>query len=278
MSRDTYLSYKGYKWLWICSAAVAFMWLIYGWHDPIGGPSGGSWLGYTYGVIATAGILFLMYYGIRKRSFYAKRTTLKGTLAAHVWIGVALILVVPLHSGFSFGWNVHTLAYVLMVIVIASGIWGVVMYAEQPAELRSQRGGGTPKQLLGQIRSLSEEIEELIGGTTETSLMSDSFLKMLTSIDFMFEPSLKRALAGRNPKQIDRKQIAKLVAKLPKDEQETGLKLVGLVNKKRELVCRLQEEARAQTWVRLWLYIHLPISFALMAAVIIHILSVFYYW
>ena len=278
MSQDTYLSYKSYKWLWICMAVTAAMWIIYAWHEPVGGPSGGTWLGYTYGGIATAGIAFLMYYGIRKRSFYSKYTTLKGTLAAHVWVGVALTFIVPLHCGFSFDWNVHTLAYALMVFVIASGVWGVVMYADKPMELRSQRGGGTPKQLIEQIKAISGEIEELIGGTTETSLMSDAFIKMLSSIDFMFKPSMARSLRQRNPQPIDRKRMAKLIAGLSKKEQEDGLKLISLVNRKRELVCKLQDEARAQTWVRAWLYLHLPVSCALVVALLIHIWSVFYYW
>ena len=278
MSRETYLSYKNYRWLWINVIALAFLVLIYLAHDPVGGPSGGTWLGYTYGVIATAGIAFLMYYGIRKRSYYTGSTTLRGTLAAHVWIGIALTFVVPLHSGFSFGMNVHTLAYVLMVVTIISGIWGVVMYAEKPMELRSQRGGGTPKQLLEQIRGATENIEDLLGGTTETTMKSDAFVKMLASIDFSFEPSLRRSISRRNPRQIDRKRIAKLLSRLPEKEREDGLKLIGLVNRKRELVCRLQDEARAQTWVRAWLYLHLPISCALVAALFVHIWSVFYYW
>lgn len=254
------------------------MGVIYVMHDPVGGPSGGSWLGYTYGGIATAGIAFLMYYGIRKRSFYAKYTTLKGTLAAHVWIGVALTFIVPLHCAFSFGLNVHTLAYVLMVFVIASGVWGVVMYSDKPMDLRSQRGGGTPKQLIEQIKAIAGEIEDLLGGTTETTLKSDAFVKMITSIDFSFQPSLMRSLRRRNPKPIDRKRMAKLLASLPKNEQEDGRNLIGLVNKKRELVCRLQDESRAQTWVRAWLYLHLPVSCALVVALLIHIFSVFYYW
>ena len=38
-----------------------------------------------------------------------------------------------LHAAFQVGWNVHTLAYVLMLLVIASGIYGVVNYARLPS-------------------------------------------------------------------------------------------------------------------------------------------------
>jgi hypothetical protein len=246
---------------------------------PIGGRNGGTVLGYSLGVIAALGIAYLMYYGIRKRSYHAKVTTLKATLSAHVWIGLSLLYLVPLHSGFSFGLNVHTLAYVLMVIVVLSGLWGVFMYEKLPLQLKSQRGGGTIRVLLEQIKSLSDDISA-VSGTSKTSNVerSDAFLKMLEALDFSFVPSLRRSLFKANPRSINKNRSAQFLQQLPRDEQESGLKLIGLVNKKRELVCRVQDEARALTWIRLWLFIHLPISIALCVALFIHIFSVFYYW
>lgn len=253
--------------------------VIYYIDEPVGGRNGGTVVGYTYGGIATAGIIFLMWYGIRKRAYFSSATTLKGMLAAHVWIGVALTLVVALHSGFSFGLNVHTLAYVLMLLTIITGIWGVAMYQRLPFEIRSQRGGGTLKVLLEQIRSISKDINRLAGiegrGATQKS---DAFLRMLSDLDFVYEPSLTRSLFRKNPSIIERSRMADALSQLPQEEQEEALKLIGLINKKREMVCRVQDEARALTWVRLWLYLHLPISFGLVAALAVHIFSVFYYW
>ena len=279
MARDTFLSYRSYVWFWLSLGVLGAMSVVYYLDDPVGGPSGGTVLGYTYGGISTAGIIFLMWYGIRKRAYFSRATTLKGMLAAHVWIGIALIFMVPLHSGFSFGVNVHTLAYVLMLLTIFTGIWGVAMYQRLPFEIRSQRGGGTLKVLLEQIRSISSDINRLAGvGGGSSSQKSDAFLKMLGDLDFVFVPSLMRSLFRRNPSIIDRKRMADVLSNLPAAEQEEGLKLIGLLNKKRELVCRIQDEARALTWVRLWLYIHLPVSVGLCAALFVHIFSVFYYW
>jgi hypothetical protein len=281
VDRETFLSYRGYLWLWICVLSLTVLWGVYLVDNPLGGPNGGTVLGYTYGGIATAGILYLMYYGIRKRSFYAKVSTLKGTLSAHVWIGITLIFIVPLHSGFSFGLNVHTLAYVLMLITIFSGIWGVVMYERLPLDIRSQRGGGTMRVLLEQINALSADIVRLAGvdpASKSSSPKSDAFLGMLQKIDFSYSPSLFRSLRATNPKAIDPKQAAGLMSSLAPAEQEDALKLIALVNRKRELVCRTQDEARALTWVRLWLFIHLPVSFGLVVALAVHIFSVFYYW
>jgi hypothetical protein len=266
--------------MWICVIVVAVMWIIYAWYEPVGGRNGGTRLGYVYGGIATAAIIYLMWYGIRKRSYYARYTTLRGTLAAHVWIGLSLIIIVPLHCGFSFGFNVHTLTYVLMLVVILSGIWGTVLYTKLPFEILSQRGGGTLKLLLEEVEEISNDINQMAGlnqSDVGVSLRSDIFLGTLQKIDFLYKPSLRRSLLKDNPQPIDQKRTAELLRELPEKERKHGFKLIGLVNRKRELVCRIQDEARALTWVKAWLYVHLPVSFGLLVALAIHIFSVYYY-
>ena len=121
MRNETFLNYRGYRFLWLNAAFVLLLIAGYCWDAPINGASGGTVLGYAYGVVATLGILYLMWFGMRKRSYHARFTTLRGCLSAHTYLGLALLIIVPLHCAFQFGWNVHTLAYVLMVMVIVSG-------------------------------------------------------------------------------------------------------------------------------------------------------------
>ena len=65
-------------------------------------------------------------------------------------LGLSLIVVATLHTGFHFSWNVHTLAYGLMMLVIASGAVGV--WAALPRKLSDNREI-TRKQMLAQIRA-----------------------------------------------------------------------------------------------------------------------------
>jgi hypothetical protein len=83
-------------------------------------------------------ILWLTALGMRKRAITPGRWSLKAWTSAHVWLGVLLIVIGTLHSGFAFGWNVHTLAWALMMIVIISGIFGVTAYATLPRALFGQ--------------------------------------------------------------------------------------------------------------------------------------------
>jgi len=85
---------------------------------------------------------------------------LKAWVSAHVYLGLSLIVIATLHTGFQFGWNVHTLAYGLMLLVIASGAFGVWAYATLPKALSDNRGETTRKQMLAQIHGLDELIHE----------------------------------------------------------------------------------------------------------------------
>ena len=93
-------------------------------------------------------ILWLALLGIRKRAMTRGRWSLKAWTSAHVYLGLALIVIATLHTGFQFGWNVHTLAYVLMMLVIVSGIYGISVYAAAAA--------GAQRQPLGDDRAADD--------------------------------------------------------------------------------------------------------------------------
>ena len=58
--------------------------------------------------------------------------SVQGWTSAHVYLGTALLIIATLHAGFQVGWNLHTLAYVLMIVVIASGFFGLYSYLNIP--------------------------------------------------------------------------------------------------------------------------------------------------
>jgi len=273
VSNETFFSYRGFRWLWANAALVIVLTVIYYWHDPIGVPNGGTWYGYTLGGIATAGILFLMWYGIRKRSYFSSSTTLKGCLSAHVWHGLALALIVPLHAGFQFGWNVHTLAYLVMMLVIASGVWGAINYGHLAPDIQSHRGGGTVKNLVEQIHIAEQNIDAL------SSSRSDRFVAFQRSLDMPFAPKFWPMITGAagGGSALDAAKVGTLIADLPPEETDDAVKLVKLIDRKRALVGQVQREVRTVALLKMWLYLHLPLSFALLAALAVHIFSVFFF-
>ena len=104
------------------------------------------------GTIGAGLIVWLALLGIRKRAMTRGRWSLKAWTSAHVYLGLALIVIGTLHTGFQFGWNVHTLAWVLMMLVIVSGIYGISVYAMLPQGLRDSRSEMTGPQMIEAVR------------------------------------------------------------------------------------------------------------------------------
>jgi hypothetical protein len=269
MASDTFFSYKRYRWFWICAVSLIIAIIYYLGDASIVVASGGTTLGYIYGIVAALGILYLLWYGVRKRSYSARFTTLKGCLSAHVWIGLALLILVPLHSGFQFGANIHTLAYVLMVIVILSGFWGAVQYVKLAYQIESHRGNGTLPALIDQVYLLSDEIER------GTQNLSDGAAKIIYSIDLTFKPSILSSF--HKLPQLSREALAQAIATLPEGERSTVLALTEQVISKRSLIERVSKEVRVSSLLKFWLYIHVPVSIALFLSVIVHIIAVLFF-
>src|SRR5258708_39490148 len=79
-------------------------------------------------------------------------------LGAQVCLGVALLVVASVHTGFHFDWNIHTFAYVLMCVVIFSGIFGIYIYVNFPRLMTENRGSvGMPEMVSGVV-SLNDRL------------------------------------------------------------------------------------------------------------------------
>ena len=145
---EGFLAHKRMRWLKIALALCLAAIVGYALADVEPRPNGGTWYGYALGTIGTLLIVWLSLLGVRKRAITTGRWSLKAWTSAHVYLGLSLIVIATLHTGFQFGWNVHTLAYSLMMLVIASGVYGMVVYATLPQALSDNRAGITKVALV----------------------------------------------------------------------------------------------------------------------------------
>src|SRR5579864_7653094 len=106
---QSFVNYRNYRYATAATLAGVGSIAAYILDKPRVPANGGTWLGYTLGTIAALLIVFLSLFGIRKRAFSSNMGTAIGWLSAHVYLGLAAILVATLHTGLHFGLNVHTL-------------------------------------------------------------------------------------------------------------------------------------------------------------------------
>lgn len=245
--------------------------------QPEQGHEGGTWLGYTLGTIGALLIVWLMLLGVRKRRYGPGDWSLKAWLSAHVYLGLSLLVVASLHAGFQFGLNIHTLAYVLMVIVILSGAFGVVTYARVPGLMTANR-------MSQSLQSMVVEILELDRQCAELALpLGDEFAEEVrrSSEETRIGGSSWRQLSGREPNCATAQALTRgreLAEIAPPAMREGAATLLATLRRKQELLQRARKDVRFKALLELWLYVHVPLSFALLAALTAHIIAVFYYW
>jgi hypothetical protein len=279
---ESFLRYRGFRWLIIAVLLSIAAYLTFRFNS--GAPdfglqhSGGTLSGYTLGTIGAALILWLTMLGIRKRAIPEGNWLLKGWVSAHVYLGLSLIVIVSLHTGFQFGWNVHTLAYGLMLIVIVSGIAGVVAYSTVPRRLSENRAEMTQKQMLENIRSLDNRLFQAAQplGRNYAAIVNASIEKPRIAGNFW------QRLMGmhRNcPTRRARRRLLKLRGHTKDAAQAATLEQVlGFLKQKNAVLARIRRHIRLRAALEVWLYVHVPMTFALLAALTAHIVSVFFYW
>jgi len=270
--RTTFIAARRFLWFWLCLAAVLGLAAVYAVHEPIGGRNGSTTLGLAYGGIAATGILFLMYYGIRKRHAYRSGSfTLRAWLGPHVWVGVALAFIVPLHCGFRVGWTLHSVSYLVMLLTCASGIWGAFAYLRYPSQMQARREGLTIRHGIDLIEKADAELTQLAKGRSEALGAVAAALKVPIDV------SLGKLVLGRRQAPFTKPQLSALLGTLPEADYAIGLEMTGIATRRLEVANRLLAEAATAAKMRVWLHVHVPLSFMCLLAVAAHVFWVMYF-
>jgi hypothetical protein len=266
---EGFLAHKRMRWLKValglCLAAIAGYALV----DVEPRPNGGTWYGYALGTIGTLLIVWLSLLGVRKRAITAGRWSLKAWTSAHVYLGLSLVVIATLHTGFQFGWNVHTLAYSLMMLVIGSGIYGTVVYATLPQALSDNRRETTKSQMLEALAAIDRQLETAAQplGRNEADLVIAALEQDAFGIGLMSR------LSGRCADCRTDRALATLGGHDPAHERVTSL-----LRRRQAQLVQIRRHMRLRALLEIWLYVHVPLTVMLLAALTAHIVSVFYYW
>lgn len=272
---EGFLRHASFRWLKIALAACLVALVGYLAADVKPRPNGGSWYGYTLGTIGALLIVWLSLLGLRKRAMTRGAWSLKAWTSAHVYLGLALIVIATLHTGFQFGWNVHTLAYALMMLVILSGVFGISVYSTLPQALSSNRGELTQGQMLDALRAIDRQLHEAAQPLDRH--YADLVLAALEADPFA--GGVVARLTGRYRHCATQAAIEGFNrASLAETGDPAIQRVESLLQRRISQLDRMRRHMRIRGLLEVWLYVHVPATFALLAALTAHIVSVFYYW
>ncbi|MDO9011510.1 MAG: hypothetical protein Q7U78_06825 [Gallionella sp.] len=303
MQGATLLKYRGHRYLKVTSALVLLAVAAYLLPGRTGDEAyGGTVSGYLLGIAATLIVLILMLYGVArrriggtpvaqadtenkvgrgKRPFRMGRlegATLQGWLSAHIYLGILLLVLATLHTGFHFGWNVHTLSYVLMLLVMVSGVYGLNAYLSYPTLITLNMGDDTLDDLFLKIAELDE-------------LAMACALELPDEVHALVQQACRETRVGGNlwqqlsgeqrdcPTRYAVQQLPALSATYGRNDQPKMIReLYAMLLRKEKLVQRARADVMLRARMTCWLFLHAPLGIALLAALTAHIVSIFFYW
>jgi hypothetical protein len=238
-------------------------------------PHGGSSFGLGYGIAGTALILLLAFFGIRKRWYRSTFGTLEQWMQSHIYLGVLVLIILLFHTGGRFNDKIAVTTLVLVIVVVASGIAGAILYATVPRMLTEVESELTVEEIADQLNQLARSMARIASGR------SAPFQRIY---DELLRQTAPGGLAGwrlivsgnaRKPQQDA--DWARLIALVPREEQEELRQMLVVSRQRRELLLRLVYQQRYKNILEFWLYIHIPFTLALIAFAALHIAAVFYY-
>ena len=260
-------------------------------YSTVGNPvrfSGGSWLGLTYGVLGSALIIFANLLGVRKKFPTMRVGRLHAWMKGHAWLGLLSFPLICLHAGFQLGGSLTTVMMVMLTLVFLSGIVGLYMHKviprrlldEVPMETIYEQIEPVSDQLLSEAREIVQaaldrpekdafETDAVSPGEAEKPAVSSAHELLTEFFNTEVEPYLtnmrNRSLRLYRPEK-SQLLFEQLQSRLPADFHATLEELHEIVVERRQLV----RQKQLHHLLHGWLFVHVPLSVALLFLLFIH--------
>ena len=267
---------SGSNWRRIFIALLIGVLASYVWYMRREYPHGGSTFGVAYGTLAMLLIWLLAFFGIRKRWYRSRFGTLEQWLQSHIYLGILVLVVALAHTGGRFHDRVAVITFVLLSLVVLSGVAGAILYVTIPRLLTGAERNIdlSPDEISNEVNQLAASMARLASGR------SDPFQNIFEELIHESRPG---AIAGWRLLILGRRgsdaagEWHQELRRVPRDEQEPLRQMLVLSRQRKELLLRLVRQQRYKNILESWLYVHVPVTIALLVFAIVHVVAVFYY-
>lgn len=258
-------------------------------------PSGGRAIGLAYGIAAFAAMMFVTLLSVRKKFPIWRIGRTQSWMRGHLWIGVLTLPLVLLHAAFSFGHGLTLALMWLLVIVYGSGVFGAAVQHLVPARMTRAIPLETIQDEIAHVRAqLVDEADTLVAEAcgrldvaapvvasgaaalaTVMRLEADEAAALRAFYvnemrPFLQDPGRRDPLASA-PQAAAR--FARLRPLVPPALHPALDDLESICDEERQLL----SQDRYHRLLHGWLVVHVPLSFALMALAVIHIVMALRY-
>lgn len=306
-----------YPWVLASSIVLALsvVWFFFASLGQSDWPSGSSLPGFTFGVMGGLICLFEFLIWPRKKLRSWRIGKVTTWMRAHIWLGLLAVPLLVLHTGFRWGGTFSTTLMILFLVVIASGVWGLVLQQFLPDKLLKEVPAETifsqidyvsdlmASEASSLVRSVcnitsnfedsetySNNVNMVVGAVRNTGaiqgrvMLTASLQEAIPDSKPLFNffnehiyGFLKNGQLARSPLENSARALSmfnSLRMKLPPRAHEVVAVLEDLCNQRRQII----SQAKIQFWLYNWLWVHLPLSVALIVLMVVHIYVSMKYW
>jgi len=132
------------------------VYVAYAVHAPEG-PRGDSALGLAFGVIGFGFMMFAALLGARKRVPVWRIGRAQAWMRGHLWLGLLSLPAILFHGGFRFGGTLTSVLMWLLIVTVASGVFGAALQHYVPRVMTADVKLETIYDEIGSVRKLLRE-------------------------------------------------------------------------------------------------------------------------
>jgi len=125
--------------------------------NALSGPRGGSAVGLAFGVIGFGFMIFAALLGARKRVPTWRIGRAQAWMRGHLWLGLLSLPVILFHGGFHFGGTLTSVLMWLLIVTVASGVFGAALQHYVPRVMTTDVKLETIYDEIGNVRKLLRE-------------------------------------------------------------------------------------------------------------------------
>lgn len=266
------------------------------------GPRGGSATGLLFGIAGFAFMIFAALLGARKRVPTWRLGRAQAWMRGHLWLGLLSLPMILFHGGFHFGGTLTRVLMWLLIVTVASGVFGAalqhyvprIMTADVPLETIYDEIGNVRKLLLeeadrsvealcgslGLGKAEQEEIRRAGGFTalrpmamassgaavaaaTEIQLLSEEVSAPLKKFYFGEMREFLRQAKHRGSQLADADKARNAFSGLRTLLPQAAYATLDDLEHICEEARQLVRQERLHRWLHGWLLAHIPLSLAL---------------
>jgi len=165
---------RGWAWLSLGILTVSgIVYALYAINAPAG-PRGGSAVGLAFGIVGFASMIFAALLGARNRVPTWRLGRAQAWMRGHLWLGLLSLPLILFHGGFHFGGTLTRVLMWLLMITVASGLFGAALQHYVPRMMTSD----VPLETIyGEIENVRRSLREEADRAVEALCGSLGFVK-----------------------------------------------------------------------------------------------------